>query len=106
MRLHLAGRGVIPYCRSALEHGYWPSHFPTDDMDFELIIQPPLGRGMVRAFVTPTPLDVPLEGEFTAGDERLAAAIAEAVARAAGTVNGAVRLDSWATASLVYDIRR
>lgn len=80
--------------------------FPTDDMDFELIIQPPLGRGMVRAFVTPTPLDVPLEGEYTAGDERLAAAIAEAVARAAGTVSGAVRLDSWATSSLVYDIRR
>ncbi|MDP2957801.1 MAG: DUF4384 domain-containing protein, partial [Longimicrobiales bacterium] len=78
--------------------------FPSEEMGFELQIFPPVGRGMVRAFVTPEPLDVPMEGEYPEGDERFAAAIAAAVMRAAGAVDGAVRLDSWATASLVYDI--
>ena len=78
--------------------------FPSEEMGFELQIFPPVGRGMVRAFVTPEPLDLPVEGEYTEGDERFAAAIAAAVMRAAGAMGGAVRLDSWATASLVYDI--
>jgi hypothetical protein len=73
-------------------------------MGFELQIFPPVGRGMVRAFVTPEPLDVPMDGEYPEGDERFAAAIAAAVMKAAGSVDGAVRLDSWSTASLVYDI--
>ncbi len=78
--------------------------FPTEEMGFELQIFPPVGRGMVRAFVTPEPLDVPMDGEYPEGDERFAAAIAAAVMKAAGSVDGAVRLDSWSTASLVYDI--
>lgn len=78
--------------------------FPTEEMGFELQIFPPAGRGMVRAFVTPEPLDVPMNGEYPEGDERFAAAIAGAVMQAAGKVHGAVRLDTWATASLVYDI--
>ena len=78
--------------------------FPTEEMGFELQIFPPVGRGMVRAFVTPEPLDVPMDGEYPEGDERFAAAIAVAVMKAAGAVGGAVRLDSWSTASLVYDI--
>jgi hypothetical protein len=78
--------------------------FPTEEMGFELQIFPPVGRGMVRAFVTPEPLDVPMQGEYPEGDERFAAAIAAAVMKAAGVVSGAVRLDSWSTASIVYDI--
>lgn len=78
--------------------------FPTEEMGFELQILPPAGRGMVRAFVTPEPLDVPLEGEYAEGDERFAALVAAAVQKAAGGIDGAVRLDSWSTASLVYDI--
>ena len=78
--------------------------FPTEEMGFELQIFPPVGRGMVRAFVTPEPLDIPMVGEYSEGDERFAAAIAAAVMKAAGAVDGAVRLDSWSTASLVYDI--
>jgi hypothetical protein len=78
--------------------------FPTEEMGFELQIFPPVGRGMVRAFVTPEPLDLPMEGEYTEGDETFAAAVADAVQAAAGKVGTAVRLDTWATASLVYDI--
>lgn len=78
--------------------------FPTPEMGFDLQIFPPAGRGMVRAFVTPEPLDVPMNGEYPEGDESFALAIAEAVAKAAGMEGDAVRLDNWATASLVYDI--
>jgi len=78
--------------------------FPTDDMDFELQAFPPAGRGMVRAFVTPEPLELVVEGEYAEGDERFAEALAQAVMASAGDVRGAVRLDSWATASLVYEV--
>ncbi len=78
--------------------------FPTEDMGFDLQIFPPAGRGMVRAFVTPEPLDVPMNGEYPEGDDAFAAIIAAAVRATAGSVEGAVQLDSWATSSLVYDI--
>lgn len=78
--------------------------FPTEEMGFDLQIFPPAGRGMVRAFITPEPLDIPMTGEYTEGDETFAQAIADAVAAVAGSKEGAVQLDTWATASLVYDI--
>lgn len=80
--------------------------FPTASSDVNLQIQPPPGRGLVRAFVTPEPLDItiPQGSDYADGDERFAKAIADAVKKAAGMVDGAVRLDTWATASLVYDI--
>lgn len=78
--------------------------FPTEEMGFDLQIFPPAGRGMVRAFVTPEPLDVPMNSEYPEGDESFAQAIADAVKATAGMIEGAVRLDTWATASLVYDI--
>jgi len=78
--------------------------FPTEEMGFDLQIFPPAGRGMVRAFVTPEPLDIPMVGEYPEGDESFAQAIADAVKATAGMIEGAVRLDTWATASLVYDI--
>ena len=81
-----------------------PVSFPGRDMGFQLEVFPPLGRRMVRAFVTTTPLDLPVRGEYTVGDERFADAVADAVQRSAGVVGGAVRLDTWGTASLVYDI--
>ena len=80
--------------------------FPTEEMGFELQVFPPVGRGMVRAFVTAEPLGIAIESEYAEGDERFAAAVTEAVQRAAGLgfKGSAVRLDTWATASLVYDI--
>jgi hypothetical protein len=64
---------------------------------------------MVRAFLTPEPLDIPLGDDFVSGDVLLADLIAEAVRKAAGEMGEApeaVRLDGWASASLVYDIRQ
>ena len=80
--------------------------FPTAASQVELQMLPPTGRGLVRAFVTPEPLDItiPKGSDYAAGDESFAKAIAEAVKKAAGTINGAVRVDNWATASVVYDI--
>ena len=82
--------------------------FPSAAMDFEIVAQPPAGRGMVRAFVTAEPLDLPMSADdFTSGDVLLADRIAEALMRAAGRrTSGAVDLTNWATAALVYDITR
>lgn len=81
--------------------------FPTAEMDFEIQVQPPPGRGMVRAFLTEEPLDLPSGSDFTSGDVLLAERIAGAVKEVAGPVEGsseAIRLDSWGTAAMVYEI--
>jgi Caspase domain/Domain of unknown function (DUF4384) len=67
---------------------------------------PPAGGGLVRAFVTPEPLNIPIPPGAPAatGGEKLAEQVASALTGVVGTVDGAVRLDSWGTASLVYDI--
>ncbi len=83
--------------------------FPTASMGSEIQATPPAGRGLVRAFLTPAPLDIPVGEDFIFGDVLLADQIAEAVKEAAGVVDGvpdAVRLDSWGSASVVYEIRR
>ncbi|HET9947580.1 MAG TPA: DUF4384 domain-containing protein [Longimicrobiales bacterium] len=81
--------------------------FPDPDGDVTFTALEPAGTGLVRAFVTAEPLDVPIPaGEvYASGGEALAERIAAALAETAGELEGAVRLDSWATASVVYDIR-
>jgi hypothetical protein len=66
----------------------------------------PVGSGMVRAFVTAEPLDITIPpGElYVAGGEEFAAEVAEALKQAAGVDGDAVRLDTWGTASVVYEI--
>ena len=83
--------------------------FPTDAMGFAIEVQPPAGRGMVRLFVTPETLDIPLQDGFFHGRTDAAERVAEALREAAGGVEGApgaVRLDTWATTTLVYDVTR
>lgn len=67
---------------------------------------PPAGGGLVRAFVTPEPLSVPIPRGAPAatGGEELAEQVTRALVGAAGSLDGAVRLDTWGTASIVYDI--
>jgi hypothetical protein len=82
--------------------------YPGDDLAFEAL--PPAGGGMVRAFLTEEPLDIDLVGRelmgglYAAGGEEFAAEITEALRRAAGSDGAAVRLDTWGTASVVYEI--
>ncbi len=81
--------------------------FPTESMQSEIQAMPPAGRGMVRAFLTSEPLDIAVGDDFTSGNIELADLIAEAVRSAAGSVegsDGAVRLDSWGSASVMYEI--
>ena len=63
--------------------------------------------GMVRAFLTSEPLDIELASAadvYRAGGADFAAEITEALKRAAGIDGDAVRLNSWGTASVVYEI--
>lgn len=67
----------------------------------------PAGTGLVRAFVTERPLDIaiPAGEEYAFGGEELAQRVTAALTAVAGELEGAVRLDSWGTASVVYDIQ-
>lgn len=78
--------------------------FPGPDLSIQAM--EPVGGGMVRAFLTTEPLDVtiPSGDVYAAGGEEFAAEIVDALMRAAGRDGAAVRLDSWGTASVVYEI--
>jgi len=67
----------------------------------------PAGTGLVRAFVTERPLDIaiPAGEDYAFGGEELAGRIGAALSAVAGSLEGAVRLDSWGTASVVYEIQ-
>jgi caspase domain-containing protein/uncharacterized protein DUF4384 len=98
-----------PYDRDNRVTGGEEITFPTASMASEIQALPPAGRGMVRAFLTSVPLDIAVGEDFTFGKGLLADQIAEAVKQAAGRVPGApdaVKLDSWGSASIVYEIRR
>ncbi len=98
-----------PYDRDNRVRGGQEIVFPSPEMESEIRALPPVGRGLVRAFLTQQPLDVPVGEDFTTGDVLLADRIADAVREAAGAIPGApgaVRLDGWASASVVYEIRQ
>jgi hypothetical protein len=83
--------------------------FPSPGMGSDIVALPPTGRGMVRAFLTERPLDIPVGDEFASGDVLFADRIAEALREAAGRTPGseeAVRLDTWGTASVSYEIHQ
>jgi len=82
--------------------------FPSPEMDFEIVAKEPFGRGMVRAFLTSEPLDLPQDGDFTSGGLLLADRISTALRLAVGgaDVEGiAVPLTGWSSASVIYEIR-
>lgn len=78
--------------------------YPGGDLAFTAL--EPVGGGMVRAFLTAEPLGITIPGGelYAAGGEEFAAEITQALVRAAGLEGRAVRLDSWGTASVVYEI--
>ena len=78
--------------------------FPTES---ELEAQPPVGRGMLRAFVTERPLELPIpDGDYLYGGPEVADVVMKALREAAGTAGSsdAVLLDGWGTTSVVYEI--
>lgn len=78
--------------------------YPGGDLAFEAL--PPAGSGMVRAFLTSEPLDIsiPAGALYASGGAEFAVEITDALKRAAGRDGEAVRLGTWGTASVVYDI--
>jgi hypothetical protein len=62
---------------------------------------------MVRAFITSEPLDIEMASAsdvYRFGGAEFATEITEALKRVAGLDGGAVRLNSWGTSSVVYEI--
>lgn len=83
---------------------------PTPAMGFELSAGEPVGRGIVRAFVTERPMAVPFPTRdgFGQADASQAGLVAAALRRAAGETplpgSELMPVDSWATAAVVYEI--
>ena len=73
---------------------------PTGDIKFEA--QLPSGRGIVRAFVTDKPLELP----FSQGEATQAGLVGKALRKAIGATSAAVPVTNWATASIVYAINK
>ncbi|MGQ0563332.1 MAG: caspase family protein [Gemmatimonadota bacterium] len=73
---------------------------PTGDIAFEA--QLPSGRGIVRAFVTPEPLDLP----FSQGEATQAPLVGQALRKAIGATSTAIPVNNWATAAIVYSITK
>jgi hypothetical protein len=73
---------------------------PTGDIRFEA--QLPAGRGIVRAFVTDKPLDLP----FSQGEATQAALVGKALRKAIGATGTAIPVSSWATSSIVYAVSK
>jgi hypothetical protein len=80
--------------------------YPERGGDLVFTALEPAGSGLVRAFVTSRPLDIaiPAGEDYAYGGEEFAGRLAAALAAAGGDLEGAVRLDSWGSASIVYDI--
>ncbi len=80
--------------------------YPSADSGVNLQFLPPVGRGMVRAFVTDEPLDIAIAaGEtYAYGGADFAEVVTAALMKAAGQADEAVRLGTWSTASIVYEI--
>ena len=77
---------------------------PTAAMNMEFEAQDPAGRGIVRAFLTEKPLELP----FAEGEASQAAAFGAALRKAAGasSASAALPVGNWATASVVYTISK
>jgi hypothetical protein len=80
--------------------------YPEAGSSLTLAALEPIGTGLVRAFVTPEPLRIaiPAGQVYAHGGEELATSVSSALMAAVGELGGAVRLDSWGTASIVYEI--
>lgn len=72
--------------------------------DPAILVTPPLGRSMVRAFVTERPLDIRLQPR----DPQLGVHVLDALRAAAGESplrgSQAMPVGNWASASIVYDV--
>jgi len=88
-------------------HAGRTTEFPAADSDLRFAAIEPVGRGIVRAFVTEHPMVMPFE---QGADATEAAHLWAALRNAAGAspVDGseAIPTGSWGTAAIVYEIRR
>lgn len=81
--------------------------YPDPDSDLTFRALEPTGTGLVRAFITDRPLDIPIPAgeEYAFGGAEFAERVTTALMAVAGLDGSAVRLDSWGTASIVYDLQ-
>jgi len=80
--------------------------FPDPESGLTFRALEPTGTGLVRAFVTQAPLEIriPSGEDYAFGGADFAGQVTNALMASAGRDGSAVRLDTWGTASIVYDL--
>jgi hypothetical protein len=80
--------------------------FPDPDSGLTFRALEPTGTGLVRAFITQEPLSIPIPSgeDYAYGGADFAERVTAALMATAGQDGSAVRLDTWGTASIVYDL--
>lgn len=79
--------------------------FPTPEMNLSFPAVEPVGRGIVRAFITERPMVMPVTQGGVTDAERVWAALRNAAGRPPIENSDAVPVQNWATAAIVYEIR-
>ncbi len=81
--------------------------FPSPEMNLRFPVIEPIGRGVVRAFLTEQPLDVPFGAQAEAAEaEQIWAALRKAAGRSPARGSEAIPVENWASEAIVYEIRR
>jgi hypothetical protein len=81
--------------------------FPSADMNLRFPVIEPIGRGVVRAFLTERPLEVPFGATAEAAEaEEIWVALRDAAGRPPARRSEAIPVDNWASEAIVYEIRR
>lgn len=78
--------------------------FPTPEMGVDFVAQEPVGHGIVRAFVTEGPLELPFTTGTAEDAQRIWAALAAAAGPASVAGSDAVPVQTWATSAIAYEI--
>ncbi|MEX0892269.1 MAG: caspase family protein [Gemmatimonadota bacterium] len=97
------GQVAILYPSTRVEAGQTVS-LPPRDAGYMYEAQAPAGRGIVRAIVTERPLELPFTDGSADAAPAQAAEVAVALRAALRAPAGAVPVEDWATASVVYTI--
>jgi len=88
-------------------YGGRPTQFPGPSMDLQFSAVEPVGRGIVRAFVTERPLIMPFgQGAEATEAGRIWTALRNAAGRPPIPESDAIAVQSWSTSAIVYEIRR
>jgi hypothetical protein len=105
------GTVAVIFPNQFVEDNYVPARtvveFPSPEMNLRFPVIEPIGRGVVRAFLTERPLEVPFGAQAEAAEaEQIWAALRDAAGNPPVSGSEAIPVQNWTSEAIVYEIRR